>query len=184
MEHQSHIEDIMGSQIEYLQTSRILDQTGASLLDYMIVSVPLLLIYWLITGKDPNDSMFISLIVLLYSILLPVFWNGYLIGKRICGIRIVKKDGSQVSLLTMFLRIIVAGLVYTLTFGLGLIASLILIGVREDKRTLHDLISGTYVTYAAPGEEELYTGRTDRKERIMVRSFYFGCIKNAMQQNI
>lgn len=92
---------------------------GASLLDYIIVSVPLLLIYWLITGNDPNDSMFISLIVLLYSILLPVFWNGYVIGKRICGIRIVKKDGSQVSLLTMFLRVIVAGLVYTLTFGLA-----------------------------------------------------------------
>lgn len=64
---------------------------GAALLDYIIVSVPLLLIYWLITGKDPNDSMFISLVVLLYSILLPVFWRGYLIGKRICGIRIVKK---------------------------------------------------------------------------------------------
>lgn len=84
---------------------------GAALLDYIIVSVPLLLIYWLITGKDPNDSMFISLVVLLYSILLPVFWRGYLIGKRICGIRIVKKDGSQVSLLTMFLRVIVAGTV-------------------------------------------------------------------------
>ncbi|CUB20706.1 hypothetical protein BN2127_JRS9_01254 [Bacillus subtilis] len=56
------------------------------MLDYIIVSVPLLLIYWLITGKDPNDSMFISLVVLLYSILLPVFWRGYLIGKRICGI--------------------------------------------------------------------------------------------------
>lgn len=74
---------------------------GAALLDYIIVSVPLLLIYWLITGKDPNDSMFISLVVLLYSILLPMFWRGYLIGKRICGIRIVKKDGSQVSLLTI-----------------------------------------------------------------------------------
>lgn len=66
-----------------------------------------------------------------------------------------KKDGSQVSLLTMFLRVIVAGLVYCITFGLGLIASLILIAVREDKRTLHDLIAGTYVTYATPGEEEL-----------------------------
>ncbi|MFC9654918.1 RDD family protein [Bacillus subtilis] len=136
---------------------------GAALLDYIIVSVPLLLIYWLITGKDPNDSMFISLVVLLYSILLPVFWNGYLIGKRICGIRIVKKEGSQVSLLTMFLRVIVAGLVYFITFGLGLIASLILIAVREDKRTLHDLIAGTYVTYATPGEEELNTDEEIRK---------------------
>ncbi|MBJ7572910.1 RDD family protein [Bacillus halotolerans] len=136
---------------------------GASLLDYIIVSVPLLLIYWLITGKDPNESMIISLVVLLYSILLPVFWQGYLIGKRICGIRIVKKDGSQVGLVTMIMRVIIAGLVYGITFGLGLIVSLFMIGLREDKRTLHDFIAGTYVTYASPGEEELYTDEQIRK---------------------
>ncbi|WP_180948916.1 RDD family protein [Bacillus halotolerans] len=135
---------------------------GASLLDYIIVSVPLLLIYWLITGKDPNDSMIISLVVLLYSILLPVFWQGYLIGKRICGIRIVKKDGSQVVLVTMIMRVIIAGLVYGITFGLGLIVSLFMIGLREDKRTLHDFIAGTYVTYASPGEE-LYTDEQIRR---------------------
>ncbi|MEC0251098.1 RDD family protein [Bacillus halotolerans] len=136
---------------------------GASLLDYIIVSVPLLLIYWLITGKDPNESMIISLVVFLYSILLPVFWQGYLIGKRICGIRIVKKDGSQVGLVTMIMRVIIAGLVYGITFGLGLIVSLFMIGLREDKRTLHDFIAGTYVTYASPGEEELYTDEQIRK---------------------
>ncbi|CAM2140114.1 RDD family protein [Paraburkholderia tropica] len=125
--------------------------------------MPLLLIYWLITGKDPNDSMIISLVVLLYSILLPVFWQGYLIGKRICGIRIVKKDGSQVVLVTMIMRVIIAGLVYGITFGLGLIVSLFMIGLREDKRTLHDFIAGTYVTYASPGEEELYTDEQIRK---------------------
>lgn len=125
--------------------------------------MPLLLIYWLITGKDPNESMIISLVVLLYSILLPVFWQGYLIGKRICGIRIVKKDVSQVGLVTMIMRVIIAGLVYGITFGLGLIVSLFMIGLREDKRTLHDFIAGTYVTYASPGEEELYTDEQIRK---------------------
>ncbi|WP_416720768.1 RDD family protein [Bacillus subtilis] len=110
-----------------------------------------------------NEYLQTIRIVLLYSILLPVFWRGYLIGKRICGIRIVKKDGSQVSLLTMFLQVIVAGLVYCITFGLGLIASLILIAVREDKRTLHDLIAGTYVTYATLGEEELNADEEIRK---------------------
>lgn len=107
--------------------------------------------------------MIISLVVLLYSILLPVFWQGYLIGKRICGIRIVKKDGSQVGLVTMIMRVIIAGLVYGITFGLGLIVSLFMIGLREDKRTLHDFIAGTYVTYASPGEEELYTDEQIRK---------------------
>lgn len=126
----------MGESNEYLQTSWILDQIRS-----------------FIAGL--HDCLGASFAAW--------FWNGYLIGKRICGIRIVKKDGSQVSLLTMFLRVIVAGLVYGITFGLGLIASLILIGVREDKRTLHDLIAGTYVTYASPGEEELYTDEQIRK---------------------
>lgn len=63
----------------------------------------------------------------------------------------------------MFLRVIVAGLVYGITFGLGLIASLILIAVREDNRTLQDLIAGTYVTYSSPGEEELNADEEIRK---------------------
>ncbi len=69
---------------------------GASLLDYLIISLPILLIFWLLTGKDPDESTFISVIMAIYSILLPVLWNGYVVGKKICGIRIVKKDGSQV----------------------------------------------------------------------------------------
>lgn len=74
-----------------------------------------------------------------------------------------KKDGAQVVLVTMIMRVIIAGLVYGITFGLGLIVSLFMIGLREDKRMLHDFIAGTYVTYASPGEEELYTDEQIRK---------------------
>lgn len=63
----------------------------------------------------------------------------------------------------MIMRVIIAGLVYGITFGLGLIVSLFMIGLREDKRMLHDFIAGTYVTYASPGEEELYTDEQIRK---------------------
>lgn len=153
----------MGELHEHLQTSRILDQTRSFItgLHYCLGApfADLLADH----RKRPNESMIISLVVLLYSILLPVFWQGYLIGKRICGIRIVKKDGSQVGLVTMIMRVIIAGLVYGITFGLGLIVSLFMIGLREDKRTLHDFIAGTYVTYASPGEEELYTDEQIRK---------------------
>lgn len=64
---------------------------GAVVLDYLITSVPLAIIFMLATGKDPNESAMISIILTLYGILLPVYWNGYVIGKKICGIRIVKK---------------------------------------------------------------------------------------------
>ncbi len=84
---------------------------------------------------------------LLYTLLLPVFWAGFTLGKRMLGIRITKMDGSHPGLLAMVLRVIVGGLVYGLTFGVGVIVSAIMIGVREDKRAIHDFIAGTQVVY-------------------------------------
>nr|WGE00599.1 RDD family protein [Bacillus velezensis] len=125
---------------------------GAVVLDYLITSVPLAIIFMLATGKDPNESAMISIILTLYGILLPVYWNGYVIGKKICGIRIVKKDGTQVGFLTMILRVLVGGLIYGVTFGIGVIVSAFMVGMREDKRSIHDFVAGTYVTYAPPDE--------------------------------
>lgn len=96
-------------------------------------------IFMLATGKDPNESTMISIILTLYAILLPVYWNGYVIGKKICGIRIVKKDGTQVGFLTMILRVLLGGLIYGVTFGIGVIVSAFMVGMREDKRSIHDL---------------------------------------------
>ncbi|MFH6683804.1 RDD family protein [Bacillus amyloliquefaciens] len=125
---------------------------GALVLDYLITSVPLAIIFMLATGKDPNDSTMISIILTLYSLLLPVYWNGYVIGKKICGIRIKKKDGTQVGFLTMILRVLVGALIYGVTFGIGVIVSAFMVGMREDKRSIHDFVAGTYVTYALPDE--------------------------------
>ncbi|AJH22740.1 membrane protein [Bacillus velezensis] len=125
---------------------------GAVVLDYLITSVPLAIIFMLATGKDPNESAMISIILTLYGILLPVYWNGYVIGKKICGIRIVKKDGTQAGFLTMILRVLVGGLIYGVTFGIGVIVSAFMVGMREDKRSIHDFEAGTYVTYALPDE--------------------------------
>lgn len=128
---------------------------GALVLDYLITSVPLAIIFMLATGKDPNDSTMISIILTLYSLLLPVYWNGYVIGKKICGIRIVKKDGTQVGFLTMILRVLVGALIYGVTFGIGVIVSAFMVGMREDKRSIHDFVAGTYVTYADLPDESI-----------------------------
>ncbi|EMT54389.1 MULTISPECIES: RDD family protein [Brevibacillus] len=123
---------------------------GANLLDGIIIGVPLILLTWLITG-GLEDNLVSNLISTLYSLLLPVFWYGYTVGKKIVGVRIVKVDGSPVGIGTMLLRLIVGmGLVYGLTFGIAAIVSAIMVGVREDKRAIHDLIAGTYVTSNQP----------------------------------
>ncbi|WP_048745082.1 MULTISPECIES: RDD family protein [Paenibacillus] len=119
---------------------------GASLLDSLIVALPISLLFMLFTGRDFGDDFISNLLMFLYSLLVPVFWYGYTVGKRICGIRIVKvSDGQPPGVGTMLLRTLVAGLVYAITLGVGAIASAIRVGVREDKRSIHDFIAGTGV---------------------------------------
>lgn len=120
---------------------------GALLLDAIIVGIPLTILSLILTGGDGRDWV-TDLISSLYGLLLPVFWYGYTIGKRICGIRIRKVDtGEPPTIITMLLRVVVSGIVYGLTFGIGLIASIVMIAAREDKRSLHDFIAGTEVVH-------------------------------------
>lgn len=86
----------------------------------------------------------------MYYLLLPIFWYGYTVGKKALGIRIARVDGEKLGFGTMFMREVVANLVYVLTFGIGIIISAFMVGIRNDKRSIHDLIAGTYVTYDDP----------------------------------
>lgn len=52
----------------------------------------------------------------------------------------------------MLLRNVVAGVAYTLTLGVGLIVSAFMMGIREDKRSIHDFLAGMYVTYDSSGK--------------------------------
>ncbi|NQF14087.1 RDD family protein [Brevibacillus sp. HB1.3] len=122
---------------------------GAGLLDAIIIGIPLILITYIITGNT-EDNFITNIISSLYSLLVPVFWHGYTVGKRIVGIRIARIDGEPVGIGTMLLRDLVGGIVYIITLGIGLIVSVIMVAVRQDKRSLHDLIAGTYVTSDQP----------------------------------
>ncbi|TLS35724.1 RDD family protein [Pseudalkalibacillus caeni] len=128
---------------------------AALILDGLIIGVPLSIIGYMFTGdvQTSNDNWVINLISLLYTLLVPVFWYGYTVGKRVCGIRIVKTSGENVGLGSMLLRYIVGYLVYVFTLGIGILVSAIMVGVRKDKRAIHDFIGGTYVTYQKPGEK-------------------------------
>lgn len=54
----------------------------------------------------------------------------------------------------MVKRDLIAGLLYGLTLGIGVIVSAFMVGLREDKRALHDFIGGTYVTHNPPYYED------------------------------
>lgn len=123
---------------------------GASLLDALIIGVPLAIILYLINLNSQNNLVS-NVVTTLYSVLLPAFWSGYTVGKRIVGIRIVKVNGEEVGLGTMLLRVIVGmSLIYGITLGIAAIVSAFMVVFREDKRAIHDLIAGTYVTSNRP----------------------------------
>ncbi|NIK12108.1 RDD family protein [Alkalibacillus almallahensis] len=123
----------------------------ANIVDNIAVSAVLALLSIAIYGEFVLDETSpLDLISMLYFLILPVVWYGYTLGKRAMGVRIARLDGEKVTIGTMLLRQIVAAIVYALTLGVALIVSAIMVGVREDKRSMHDFMAGTYVTYEKP----------------------------------
>ncbi|WP_226581177.1 RDD family protein [Halobacillus litoralis] len=123
----------------------------AGIVDGIAVSIVILPLTYLIYGdmRTGVDNP-VNLLRIIYAILLPAFWFGYTLGKRAAGVRIVQKDGSDVGFGRMAAREVGAAVVYGLTFGIGLIVSAFMVGMRKDKRSIHDLIAGTYVTHLEP----------------------------------
>ncbi|BCB02398.1 RDD family protein [Bacillus sp. KH172YL63] len=125
---------------------------GAGIANGLFINLPLLILVGIITDDFDPDNSIVSLILFLYLLLTPVFWKGYDVGKKTMGIRIVKKDGSNVHIGNMLMRNAVAGLFYIITLGFGVLLSIMFVVFREDKRAIHDLMAGTYVTKVSPAE--------------------------------
>ena len=129
---------------------------GAQVLDGLLFLVVMLVLIYVFGIEQNIGELINSIGSLLYGIIVPVVWYGYTVGKRICGVRIVKLDGSKVGIGTMLIRTLVAGFVYAITLGILYIVSAIMVGVRKDKRSIHDMLAGTYVTYGQPEELNPY----------------------------
>ena len=118
----------------------------ARILDSLMIS----LIVFLIFG-NPFDEWANGwgedVIYTVYMTIVPVLWRGYVIGKRICKIKIKRyEDDGDVKLSNMILREVVGfQMLGFITFGISPIISLFMMAFRQDKRGLHDLIGGTYV---------------------------------------
>lgn len=122
---------------------------GAVLLDGIIIGIPLGILSYIISG-EPDGGSFTNSLSFLYSLILPIVWYGYTIGKKVCGIRIVKVNGEKLGIGAMLMRTVVGGIIYGVTLGIAAIVSAFMVGMRQDKRAIHDLIAGTYVTHDKP----------------------------------
>jgi uncharacterized RDD family membrane protein YckC len=114
---------------------------------------------------DPQDVLrgmttglgFIISIVALIAWCVVTVWlvstNGQSIGKRICGIKVVRKDGSRASFARIFLlRNVVNTLPMLLPFGVGWIYQLVdpLLIYQDSRQCVHDKLADTVVVRCTP----------------------------------
>ncbi|MDI2586227.1 RDD family protein [Psychrobacillus sp. NEAU-3TGS] len=125
-------------------------RVSAFIIDYFLISTICgILIYFIykVYPIKPTSELTWKLFYISYLTITPVFWGGYVIGKKICNIKIKRfKDDENVTIFNMFLREVVGKHILALvTFGMSGVASVFMVILLEDKRAIHDHISGTYV---------------------------------------
>jgi uncharacterized RDD family membrane protein YckC len=86
------------------------------------------------------DHLFsLGIFIVLYETILVSQWNGYTIGKKIMGIRVVSVNGKQIGLIEAFVRSISKILSCFLLLGFFWMLW------DEKSQTWHDKIAETYV---------------------------------------
>lgn len=126
---------------------------GGIVLDRLIILFPLGIFFGIIqmviNSEGSAISSISSIIYFFYILLIPIYWNGYTVGKRIVNIRIVKHDTLETPTIgNMLMRELVGWIVYVASFGIAFIVSCFMVALREDKRAIHDFIAGTVVVKA------------------------------------
>jgi uncharacterized RDD family membrane protein YckC len=122
----------------------------ALLIDYIVViAVPVLglvldLLFGGETSKFSNTTAWLIAFLLGLSdlIIFPAL-SGQSLGMMMCGLRIVRKDGSEPSASTVILRNTLGYLATLLTVGIGFLIAV----VTPRGRALHDYLFGTVVIF-------------------------------------
>lgn len=129
----------------------------ANILDTLCLGIPIGILvaiyygnkYYFGSGHPFTEYIVISLV----SITLWIIWNGQTPGKKLMGIRIVSyPDYQPLSASQAWIRYLIGYTASTLILGFGFV----MIAFREDKRGLHDLISGTCVIQIQDKKADLH----------------------------
>ena len=87
-----------------------------------------------------------TFILLVYYMIVPMFLKGKTIGKMIFSLKLVKDDNNDVDYHILFIREAICRiLLRTLSFGISGIASLIIMIIRDDNKTIADIFAKTKV---------------------------------------
>lgn len=123
----------MFSALASLQGNAPMDQQAAQQLLQQAIALQ---------GKALIWNLALTVVVYLYFILCTAA-SGQTIGKRICGIRVIRTNGRRVGLGWAFMREVIGRIVSSI-FLIGYL----MVAFHSQKRGLHDLIGGTYVIKA------------------------------------
>jgi len=133
---------------------------------------------WLVLRSKSTDSLFSSnagywflgIVTLLsfiffwgYYIFFEIMWNGQTLGKRWIGLRVIRLDGTPVTVTEVIIRNLVRMIdLLPTAYGVGVVTMFI----NENSRRLGDLAAGTLVVYDRP-VNELTDGRSMRETELM-----------------
>ena len=123
----------------------------ASLIDFLIISSIMGIVFYSIYGNYSikwTKGFTFRFFYTLYLTIIPILWSGYVIGKRICKIKIKRfNDDKNVTIFNMVMREVIGNYIVVLaSFGISVLVSGLMVIFRKDKRGIHDFIGGTYVS--------------------------------------
>lgn len=81
-----------------------------------------------------------------YYLVIPVFFKGQTLGKRFFKIKIVKANGDNIDLQTLFIReVIGTALLFIMSLGVSILVEFIVLLTNKQKQTFHDVLASTQV---------------------------------------
>ena len=94
------------------------------------------------------------IILLIYYIVFPLFFSGQTIGKKIFKLQIMKDNDKKLDYKTMFYREGIGRIFINIaSLGITVIASTIIMALREDNKDLADILAKTKVVDLYESEE-------------------------------
>lgn len=156
-----------------MKLARVRHRVMASLLDLAIASCFLIIIMLfklpftismvlneehVVTTKFIIDvfrwGLLLCMMFLIYYTVIPVILKGQTIGKKVFKLKIVKENDENVDPITMFYRDGVGSIfVHFASLGITAIVSIIIMSLREDKKSLGDILAKTKVIDLYESEE-------------------------------
>lgn len=86
--------------------------------------------------------------IIIYTVLIPVYWKGQTLGKRIFYLQIKKKNGEDVDFKAMFGRVLLRIMMVLITLGLSIIVDFITLCSLKEHNTFYDILASTCVKEA------------------------------------